>query len=60
MWDTALVELEEGTPPEVAARIEKAVTDDDRKQWKGRYAGAVGAGIAGRCEGAGVSITREI
>ena len=35
MWDTALVELEEGTPPEVAARIEKAVTDDDRKQWKG-------------------------
>jgi hypothetical protein len=30
------VELEEGSPAEVAGRIEKAVTDDDREQWQGR------------------------
>jgi hypothetical protein len=33
LWDIGLVELEEGTPAEVAAGIEKAVTDNDRKQW---------------------------
>ena len=35
LWDTGLVELEEGTPAEVAARIEETLTDDDRKQWQG-------------------------
>jgi nuclease S1 len=35
LWDTALVELEEGTPAEVAARIESAVTDEERNQWQG-------------------------
>jgi hypothetical protein len=34
LWDIGLVELEEGTPAEVAERIEKAVTNDDRKQWQ--------------------------
>ena len=34
LWDTALVELEEGTPGEIAARIEKTVTDDERKLWR--------------------------
>jgi nuclease S1 len=34
LWDTGLVELEEGTPAEVAERIEKAITNDDRKQWQ--------------------------
>jgi hypothetical protein len=35
LWDTGLVELEEGTPAEIAARIEKAATDEERKQWQG-------------------------
>lgn len=35
LWDTGLLELEEGTPAEVAARIDKAVADDERKQWQG-------------------------
>jgi S1/P1 Nuclease len=34
LWDTGLVELEESTPAEVAARIEKAVTEDELKQWQ--------------------------
>jgi hypothetical protein len=34
LWDTGLVELEEGTPAEVAARIEKAITEDERQQWQ--------------------------
>lgn len=34
LWDTALVELEQGTPAEVAARIQAAVTSDDVKQWQ--------------------------
>ena len=29
LWDTALVELEQGTPAEIAARIQAAVTSDD-------------------------------
>src|SRR5687767_12248668 len=36
LWDTALVELEEGAASEVAARIEKGVSEDERKQWQGR------------------------
>ena len=35
LWDSALVELGEGTPAEVAARIEKTVADNDRKHWQG-------------------------
>jgi S1/P1 Nuclease len=34
LWDTGLVELEEGTPAEIAARIDAAVAPDDRKQWQ--------------------------
>ena len=30
LWDTALVELEQGTPSEIAARIQANVTDEDR------------------------------
>jgi hypothetical protein len=35
LWDTGLVELEEGTPAEVAARIEETLTHEDREQWQG-------------------------
>jgi nuclease S1 len=34
LWDTALIELEQGTPVEIAARIQAVVTDDDRQQWQ--------------------------
>jgi nuclease S1 len=34
LWDTALVELEQGTPAEIAARIQAVVTDQDRHQWQ--------------------------
>ena len=34
LWDTALVELEEGTPAEVAARIHATATDADPQQWQ--------------------------
>jgi hypothetical protein len=34
LWDTALVELEQGTPSEIAARIQAVVTDQDRHQWQ--------------------------
>ena len=34
LWDTALLELEKGTPTEIAARIEATVTGDDRQQWQ--------------------------
>jgi S1/P1 Nuclease len=47
LWDTGLVELEEGTPAEIAARIDAAV----------RNARAVGAGVARNREGASVSPT---
>jgi hypothetical protein len=33
-WDTALVELEQGTPSEIAARIEAASSGDERQQWQ--------------------------
>jgi hypothetical protein len=33
LWDTALVKLEEGTPAEIAGRIQATVTDHDRQQW---------------------------
>ncbi len=33
LWDTALVELEEGTPVEIAARIQAVVTEEERQQW---------------------------
>ena len=34
LWDKALVELEQGTPAEIAARIQSAVTVEDRQQWQ--------------------------
>lgn len=34
LWDTALVELEEGTPAEIAKRIQAGVTSEDRQQWQ--------------------------
>ena len=34
LWDTALVELEEGSPAEIAARIQAIVTSDSRQQWQ--------------------------
>jgi hypothetical protein len=34
LWDTALVVLEEGTPAEIAARIQSTVSSDDRQQWQ--------------------------
>ena len=34
LWDTALLELEQGTPAEIAARIQATVTADDRQQWQ--------------------------
>jgi len=34
VWDKALVELEEGTPGEIAARIQANGTDEDRHQWQ--------------------------
>ena len=34
LWDTALVELEQGTPSEIATRIQAVVTGDDRQQWQ--------------------------
>ena len=30
LWDTALVEVEEGTPAEIAGRIQALVTSEDR------------------------------
>ena len=35
LWDTALLEPEKGTPAEIAARIDGAVTNDFRTQWQG-------------------------
>jgi hypothetical protein len=34
LWDTALVELEQGTPTEIAARIQAALPDNEVKQWQ--------------------------
>jgi nuclease S1 len=34
LWDTGLLELEQDTPAEVAARIEAAFTDKDRQEWQ--------------------------
>jgi hypothetical protein len=34
VWDTALVELEQGTPAEIAARIQAVVSSDDVQQWQ--------------------------
>jgi hypothetical protein len=33
LWDTALVELEPGTPAEIAARIQAKVSSKDLQQW---------------------------
>jgi hypothetical protein len=34
LWDTALVQREEGTPAEIAARIQATVTGEERQQWQ--------------------------
>ena len=34
LWDTALVELEQRTPSEIAARIQAVVTSADIQQWQ--------------------------
>ena len=34
LWDTALVELEQGTPAEIAARIQNGISSEDRQQWQ--------------------------
>ena len=34
LWDTALVELEHGTPAEIAVRIQVGVTGNDRQEWQ--------------------------
>jgi S1/P1 Nuclease len=34
LWDTAHVELEEGSPAEVVGSIQAVVTGDDVKQWQ--------------------------
>ena len=34
LWDTALVELEQGTPVEIAARIQNSVSSDDHREWQ--------------------------
>ena len=34
LWDTALVELEQGTPSEIGARIQAAEAVEDRQQWQ--------------------------
>src|SRR5919112_454099 len=34
LWDTALVEIEQGTPGEIAGRIQTTVTVEDRQQWQ--------------------------
>ena len=34
LWDTAMVELEQGTPSDIAARIQAVVTTDDNQQWQ--------------------------
>ena len=34
LWDTGLVELEPGTPLEIARRIQAVVSENDNKQWQ--------------------------
>jgi hypothetical protein len=34
LWDTGLVELEPGTPAEIAARIQAVVDRDEVQQWQ--------------------------
>jgi S1/P1 Nuclease len=34
LWDTAMVELEQGSPPEIAARIQAMVSSDELQQWQ--------------------------
>ena len=34
LWDTGLVELEQGAPVEIAARIQAVVTSDDIQRWQ--------------------------
>jgi hypothetical protein len=34
LWDTVLVELEQGTPAEIAAQIQAGVSGEDLQQWQ--------------------------
>jgi hypothetical protein len=34
LWDSALVEMEQGTPSEIAARSQNAITSEARQQWQ--------------------------
>jgi hypothetical protein len=34
LWDTGLLELEQGTPAEIAARIQAVVNKDELHQWQ--------------------------
>ena len=34
LWDSALLELEQGTPAEIAARIQATDTSEGRQQWQ--------------------------
>ena len=34
LWDTALVELEQGTPADIAARLQAMVSSDELQQWQ--------------------------
>ena len=50
LWDTAIVQLEQRTPAEIAARIKSSVTADEREQLGGRGRGkAVDLVLSQRC-----------
>jgi hypothetical protein len=34
LWDTAFVDLEQGTSAEIAARIQNGISSEDRQQWQ--------------------------
>ena len=55
-WDTALVELEQGTPSEIAGRIQSAMTSEIVSNGS-RNSGTVRAGIAGDSKDASLSVT---
>jgi S1/P1 Nuclease len=51
LWDTGLVELEPGTPVEIAARIQAVVSGDERQQWQQGTPAKMGAGIGWQSSG---------
>ncbi len=34
MWETAIIELEKGTPAEIASQIQPMISGEDRQQWQ--------------------------